>query len=556
MPALAADVSPQTVSRREALTTWLIVAAVFLGVSLLSVPVPGVNEPHYLSKARSFAEPSWCQNDFFLQSVDAHAVFFAVVGPVTKWLSFSSTILVGRALSLMLLGWGWTTLGRQLGLSGTRIAISACTLCLVAMTGNFSGEWIIGGFESKVPAYGCAFVAVAWWLRAWQSPTKSQYALAAVMAGLAVSWHPVVGLWFCIGIAVTELLLVLQRGPHDDTLLQRCRALGLHGIVFVAVSFLFALPGLVPALKIALSTNVPVEQRDQANLIQVFWRLAHHLDPSSFPQRAWIHTGVLSALFCTGLVIRRIQHQRGQRAEKANWDTFASQRSTWWPMIGLLLASALTAAVGVVIGWYDGHPMEMPDWQLRAMLLKFYPFRFFDALLPVSVAFVLSTLRVKDVPSIVKKTAVGIFVVTTFAAAFWIRPSAPTAYSASTYAGWHEACRWLKLNSPENSVIYGPRESFGLKLFAERAEYVCFKDCPQDAAGILEWNSRLCIMHSWSENAYQDRLFDEADLTRLNQQTGITHILTRRLGPFAIEPVWQKGRWKIYETRGKLSATK
>lgn len=37
--------------------------------------------------------------------------------------------------------------------------------------------------------------------------------------------------------------------------------------------------------------------------------------------------------------------------------------------------------------------------------------------------------------------------------------------------------------SATNALILTPRKS-AFKWMAERAEYVCYKDCPQDAAGI------------------------------------------------------------------------
>ena len=57
----------------------LVVAAVwlsFLVVSLLSAPIPAVNEPHYLAMARHSWNSSWCANDLFLSSFPAHQVFY------------------------------------------------------------------------------------------------------------------------------------------------------------------------------------------------------------------------------------------------------------------------------------------------------------------------------------------------------------------------------------------------------------------------------------------------------------------------------------------------
>ena len=84
------------------------VGGMFLAISLLSSPIPGVNEPHYLCKARSFSDPNWCDRDFFLASADAHYCFFWLLGPFTKIVSFSTAALIGRGVSALVLALGWT----------------------------------------------------------------------------------------------------------------------------------------------------------------------------------------------------------------------------------------------------------------------------------------------------------------------------------------------------------------------------------------------------------------------------------------------------------------
>ena len=128
-----------------------------------------------------------------------------------------------------------------------------------------------------------------------------------------------------------------------------------------------------------------------------------------------------------------------------------------------------------------------------------------------------------------------------------VRPSAPSAYSTKSFAEWKVACQWLSENTAEDCLIWGPRESFGLKWFANRAEYICFKDCHQDAAGIVEWNRRLWKIFYWSEAAYSDQMFDDSDLRALRKLTNVDYVMTRQLGPFESEPVYQNSIWRIYE---------
>ena len=520
------------------LLTVIAVAAVFVTYSLIVVPPPGVNEPHYLTKARSFADPEWCGKDFFLDSADAHAVFFFFVGPLTKQLSFETVAVTGRVLSLLLLACGWVMLGRRLGLNLSGVVAAAATLCLIAMTGNFSGEWVIGGFESKVPAYGFAFVGVAWWLDAGVLQNIRSYLKSAAMIGLAISWHPVVGAWFAIGMCLAEVVVFVG----FRSLAQTSGRLVANGLASITAVTVFALPGLIPALRLVLASDVEPAVQDTANKIQVFWRLAHHLDPSTFPIYSWVHVGVLLCIVVAGFVLLyRFRKIPGNFAVD-------HQRNAWLMLAALLGAALLIALAGVLTGWHSTPFPNIPGWEWRARILRYYPFRFLDALLPCVCALLVGVAcsRVIARPEI--KVSLWCFaVVPVLVFAPMVRQSVPRSYSVAAYSQWKLACEWIRLNTAADSLILAPRESFGLKWFAERAEYVCVKDCPQDASGIVEWNQRLWRLHRWSESSYQDKQFDNSDLVRLHKLTQVNYILTRKLGPFEAEPVYQNDWWRIYK---------
>ena len=105
----------------------MAIAGMFLSVSMLSSSIPGVNEPHYLCKARSFSDPAWCARDFFLTSTNAHYCFFWLIGPLTQVVSLPTAALVGRGMSALILALGWTVLARGLGLSA---AMRLCSMCV------------------------------------------------------------------------------------------------------------------------------------------------------------------------------------------------------------------------------------------------------------------------------------------------------------------------------------------------------------------------------------------------------------------------------------------
>lgn len=577
-------------ARRRWITASVVAACflVFAAASFVRVPVPGINEPHYLSKAKAFTDSDWCNGDLFLESANAHYVFFALTGPLTTVLSLPAVAVVGRLGSFLLMAIGWTSLCHRLGLRATAIPIAAAAWCGISLTGNLSGEWVIGGYEGKVPSYAFALLGVSLWISAWQRRCWQRYALSGCCFGASISLHPVVGAWFCVAIAVAETILHLwPRGtsrihrrlptdsanvdpssverPSDNQSIPHRPHLSFlkDGLVFVIASTMVALPGLIPAATMILNSKLPQDDVDRANYIQVFWRLKHHLDPTEFPIAAWVHSAtlLLTSLLTVWAVVR-FDTRHSERSTELLSDQHADNSPLlvaqswrlWW---ALLLVALLIAAVGVAIGWHSGPILKTEGWQWRASLLKFYPFRLFDAMLPMTFglsAALLTQLIPPPRRHSISLCVLLLMIVSTLFGAFQQRRQAPPGYSPTAFVAWKDAGRWIQNNLPPDALVYGPRESFGFYWHMHRAQYVCFKDCPQDTPGILEWNSRLWDMHHWSERAYADQNFDVAETEELYRKFGITHLITRQLGPFEAEPIYRNDVWRIYDVRPAIFA--
>src|SRR5438874_1639684 len=101
--------APPLLCWRAAVEVLLVFAVFFLHGAW---PVPDVNEPHYLSKAKHYWDNSWCKNDFFLSTADAHQVFYWTFGWVTRFLSLEQAAWLGRLLTWALLAWAWRRLSR------------------------------------------------------------------------------------------------------------------------------------------------------------------------------------------------------------------------------------------------------------------------------------------------------------------------------------------------------------------------------------------------------------------------------------------------------------
>jgi hypothetical protein len=522
-------------------------------VSAVRAPVPGVNEPHYLTKAKHYWDPAFCANDFFLESSNAHLVFYQTIGLLTKVCSLEQTAWIGRVLALALLAVGWTQLASRL-LPGNWSALWACWVYLaLAAVGNashawtvplsvfgidhvplqivdLSGEWIVGGIEAKVVAYGLIFLSLARWLS--DSPIR-----AAAYMGAAVSFHPVVGIWSAASVLFAVMIGFLLRRTTENNIQPEpaqaanptLRSMLICGTAFVAC----ALPGLLPSLSLLSAESRQIARN--ADYIQVYYRLRHHLDPMTFPASAWISFGLL-ALF--GIAASR----------------FALQQPARRRYVLFVVGSLVVLAAGTVIGFRQVDPEQALWWSWRAKLLKFYPFRLADAFVPITVALVVVGLAGRLLHRLSNRRAGGfgflLFAPALLTAVLIPQPSRnPSGLGERELADWRAACEWIRTNTPQEALFHTPQGSWAFKWHAGRAEYVSFKDCPQDAAGIVEWNRRLLRMKNWAQTNYSDEQgysVEAATKLRFGEDPGITHILADRLGPFDLEPIYRNETYTIY----------
>ena len=498
----------------------LVVAAVwlsFLLVSLVSAPIPAVNEPHYLAMARHSWNPAWCADDLFLSSFPAHQVFYWTFGWLTLWFDFATVALLGRAISLAMLAASWTSLAQRLQRDGSdqsapvgSAILSAWLFVGLQAVGNLSGEWLVGGFESKVIAYGLVLWAIS-------AALDGGIVVPAALSGAAISFHPLVGLWHVMAMIVAEIFLLMPRRQAGRVF--RLRAMVVSFIVLLAC----AAPGLGPALE--LLRQAKPRDAFAANYIQVFYRLKHHLDPMDFGWTHFASYGLLASLWLAAMVWL-IRQRR------------LSEKDRWW--VGYVLAAALFAVGGLLAGLGPRPAELMAGYQWRMVLLKFYPFRLFDLLLPIAFAVLL--------PRLVQQRwlwavgVVGLLWALVSTHAFPPRNQLPAAMRAD----WRDACRWVAANTSADAEFHTPFEAEAFKWFAQRAEYVNAKDCPQDAAGVVEWNRRLRFITKWSEKSFAgDETYSAEELRELVRQTGVRFAITRTRVRYDADLLYSNDSYKI-----------
>lgn len=472
-------------------------------------PIPDVNEAHYLTKAKHFWEPMWCERDPFLTSADSHVAFFATFGYFTQLWSLPTAALVGRVLQWFLLAIGWRRLSYSIAPRIGWAAITAAAMTAMTEHLNLAGEWVVGGCEAKVVAFALLFSALA-------DVMAGRWNWAYAQLGLATTFHVLVGGWSLIGLT----FVWLTPGRHRPTL----RRL-LPG--FAAAAFLAYL-GVAPAWK--LTQGVDAATLAAANAIYVQERLAHHLVPQEFDA---INVVRHATLWIIWLAVIYFLEGDG-KLQIVRRFTFAA---------------ALLALIGLIIG------LGLSDGATKDRWLRFYWFRLSDVMPAVSLSLELAAAVIWLQTEQLKWIGRLVFgVLVSLGAASLVGVGLERAQSPqgrgenlaydSNLAAWQEVCAWIRDNTPPQAVVIAPRQFYTFRWYAERADVGTWKDIPQDAAAIVTWRTRIDELYgenSWINTVPQPRIENFA------KKYDVTYIVAYREPPLAFPVVHENNDFVVYE---------
>jgi hypothetical protein len=503
----AARSAPSTSARLSPALGGMIAAEILLIFCLFYIyaglPPPDANESHYLVKAKHFWDPSWCARDLFLQSQDAHWVFYVTVGALTPYLSLTATAWIGRIAAWLLLAAGWCYLSRGLTTRPLIAVLTAAWFLVFHHMGTMAGEWVIGGVEGKSFAYGLILFGLGdlvrgRWKRVW------------IWLGAASAFHVVVGGWSVLAAGFAWLCCGRKEVPWWRL------------VPALSVGLLLAAPSIYMGLRLTAGTDPELARH--ANQILVFQRLAHHLYFDRFPRE---HVLRFVALAVAWILLSRAEAVRNLPAQRLR---------------DFVLGSLLFTLAGVLLSLLAPVARDF-----TASLLKYYWFRLADFAVPMGAAITLVVaclawgrqherwgrvvfvcLLLAPAPLLLPSLHEGIRAPRPRAVTLWDDPARALEARQRRYREWLDVCEWVRKNTPEEALLLTPRSQQSFKWYAQRAEVFNWKDVPQDVPHLIQWQERRRRLYP--RRVFQDgyTAFTDDELLEVAELYGAQYLVVRR----------------------------
>lgn len=478
---------------------------------LIGSSVPNSNEYIYLPAAYKQWHPdAWPGDWTFGHSLRTHLVFNVVVGLPMLVLPLEVVAWAGRLLTWTLALYAMLRLGTRLGVG---LPLTTATVLLWLLLGQtvVGGEWLFGTFEAKVVAYVFLLFALLRFL-------DERWLAASALLGLAISFHPGLGVTAAVGVAAGALAL-----RWSWRLLPPC----------AAVLTLTSLPGLLPVLLMeAGGTSADPEA----------WRfialtvMPYHFDPFSFHISTYLAlAGILA--FCTLYAL-------------------SSPRDPALRFLAFFLLG-LAAVFG-----YGLVARATQDFAA----LRIMPFRLLPLLGPiVFLLFWFRMLRAPNTPRYSALLVVGTATLLLCTATIHLKSRALTFpvigpqlaqhRGADTLEDWHIAFDWVASNTPAEASFVLPPWMKDASYRTQRAQVAMFDLIlvqrsaewferiealvgPVRALEELSASERTARIHQH----YRQRT--EAEIREIGLRYGADHIVTERT--YAFDELFRSGSVRVY----------
>ena len=397
--------------------------------------------------AYSFYNKDWLAADWYLnQSIPYRYLFNYLAGYMVESLGFIQAIFIGRIITYLVMSYGIYSLISTLRSSNSDI------LFWLALVIHFSffpygmgaGEWMIGGFDTKVFAY--AFV-----LLSLNALFTGKYRKGWLFGGLALSFHLLIGLYHMICLVPFFLSNSKEKLAMSISYYVLGGLFGLYSITFYLLNYENTLSS--KGFETYVNISVP-----------------HHTIPSVFPASIWVYLIIFT---CINLIFLRFVNQ-----------THTKRLATY------VLASIVCFLFGLLVFYFTG-----PSHYLR-----YYFFRHADILLPFLTLLMIAAYADRKIKN--RSMALVLIVILTM-----ILISIPKikkrlltcTYQKSVIHLRHsqdlEMEKWIKEHTASDEIFITNPDDKYFYLNYERPVFVLTRQSPQTGMELSEWHRRLKLLN-------------------------------------------------------------
>lgn len=503
--------------------------------------VPDVNEAHYLGKAARFWNPSYAPGDFLLSTPDAHGVFVWTFGWLTTIMPLSACAWTGRIVCWFAMAFFWQRLSWNVVPRQWFAVLSAGMFAFLQSYCQMAGEWVFGGMEAKTIAY----VFVFWGL---ERITAQKWGQAWIVLGIASMFHVLVGGWMVLAALIAYFLCVLKKQI----------AFRWQDVWTLPIGGLLSLPGLIPSL--LLNYGEFPDAVKAAERVYVYFRLPHHLLFQAFPSVfVWRFMGLCAVCVVTIIVLFWISRYR-EKNNAEQGEEFKKTQTAETFLIYYVLTAMSVAGVGVILSYWS---KTNPD--ACAGLLRFYWFRLSDVAVPMACS--LLGCRVVYLTKRCNRTGIYAFTLAALSVCCIIGvcknvyrlahpvPPRQCHMAEINYYQWIDVCSWIDKNTPQDAVFIVPKMTRTFTWYSHRGTVASWKDVPQNAAGLVEWRSRLMYLYTVPDEssptgfAWDDGLARQTPqkLKRLGKEYGANYLVTNARTPIELPVLYQNRQFTVYK---------
>ena len=486
------------------------------------------NETDILPSILQVANHAWLPNDWYLNLYTGYRQLFGLIfGQLINGFGFVNGAYIGRLIVYLLLAIALFFLFKSIQLHpwyGILVLVLFLSHQSLA-----AGEWVVYGLDAKTIAYAMVFLSFTLFLR-------KRYLFGFALAGAALSFHVLVGIYALICILFASLL---NKSWRTDWRL------------YLKNSWLFFITGIFGIWSI-IEQLLPVKGVDlqRAWDIYAYYRIPQHVMPFTWTTVPWEAELAIATIFFLFVFL-------------------LSRSKTIRFIAAFTLGSVSLFIIGLII-------FAFRDTQL----LSYYWFRFPDVMVPfmglLLVALLFNNYAIGDhfknpiylkfsqgfqiILKLLPPVIMGIFIVVLAQQTYRLKTSYEESLinSSGTIL---PAFDWISINTPKSAVFLVDPTEEGFYIYAQRAMFVSWKSSPQSGAAILEWFKRILLSNgnfdlvkgnsgsSIREIRINFYKLDETQIRQIADEYGINYYVGSADQNLTFQRVYSDSIYAVYEIK-------